>query len=149
MKWAEPTLARMERISQRLRWQDRLEVLYSDGKTAEEAVMESWQRAQICRCIAADDGTAVGVCGVTGTDIWLLATDELLEHRGDRLQFIREGRRWVDSLFRDHGYRLLENWALASNVTTLRWLFAMGFTIDTPAPKGRSCMLFCHFWRTA
>lgn len=147
MKWTEPTTARMERIAKLLRWQDRLEVLYSHGKTPDQAVTESWQNSQICRCIGTDEGTAVGICGVNGSLIWLLGTDELLEHRRDRLQFIREGRRWVDSLFRDHGYRLLENWALANNVTTLRWLYSMGFTIDTPAPLGHSAQLFCHFWR--
>jgi hypothetical protein len=150
MKWTDPSPARMERIAQRLRWQDRLEVLYSDGKTPEEAVNESWQNAAICRCIAADDGRAVGICGVNQVgNIWLLATDELLEQPGDRRQFIREGRRWVDALLRDHGYQLLENWALASSASTLRWLKWLGFTIDPPQPRGRSCMLFCHFWRAA
>jgi hypothetical protein len=94
----------------------------------------------------------VGICGVGGDGgsvIWLLATDELLATAGNRRQFLREGRRWVDSLFERHGFRYLENWALASNLTTLRWLRHLGFTIDTPEPMGRSCQLFCHFWRAA
>lgn len=149
MKWADPTPARVERIGKRLRWQDRAEVLYSHGLTAESAVTESWRMSQICRCIAADDGRAVGICGVNGNTIWLLATDELLETSADRRQFVRAGRRWVDGLFLNHSYQLLENWTLANNTVTVRWLQHLGFTVDTPQPMGRSCMLFRHFWRTA
>lgn len=149
MKWTDPTPARVEHIGRMLRWSDRLEVLYSHGKTGEDAVAESWRMADICRCIDADDERPVGICGVTGHAIWLLATDGLLATRRDRQQFIREGRVWVDSLFNEHGYRYLENWALASNRTTLRWLQHLGFIIDTPEPMGRSCQLFCHFWREA
>lgn len=149
MKWAEPTSAALQHVGRHLRWQDRLEVMHSHGQTGESAVIESWRRSEICRCIAADDGRAVGICGVNGNTIWLLATDELLAAPGDRRQFIREGRRWVDELFTQHGYQWLENWALASNATTLRWLQWLGFTVDTPEPMGRGAMLFCHFWRTA
>lgn len=152
MNWSDPTPAKVQRIARRLRYQDRLEVLYSHGYTAESAVHESWRMASICRCIDADDGRSVGICGVGGDRgdiIWLLATDELLAGANDRRQFLREGRRWVDSLFQQHGFQFLENWALASNVTTLRWLQHLGFTIDTPRPMGRSCQLFCHFWRAA
>lgn len=149
MRWAEPTAARVEHIGRMLRWQDRMEVLYSDCLTGEQAVAESWRDADICRCIDGENGRPVGICGVTGNRIWLLATDDLLPDQQERLQFIREGRQWVDSLFAEHGFRLLENWALASNRVTLRWLRHMGFTIDTAEPRGHSCMLFCHFWRAA
>jgi hypothetical protein len=148
MNWADPTPARVERVAKMLRYQDRLEVLYSDSMTGEEAVYSSWQSSSICRCIDGDDGEAVGICGVNGSRIWLLATDELLATASHRRQFIRGGRQWVNELVAD-GHQLLENWALASNLVTLRWLKHLGFTIDTAAPLGRSCQLFCHFWRAA
>ena len=148
MNWADPTPARVERVAKMLRYQDRLEVLYSDSMTGEEAVYFSWQSSSICRCIDGDDGEAVGICGVNGSRIWLLATDELLATASHRRQFIRGGRQWVNELVAD-GHQLLENWALASNLVTLRWLKHLGFTIDTAAPLGRSCQLFCHFWRAA
>jgi hypothetical protein len=146
MNWAEPTPARVQRIAKMLRYQDRVEVLYSHSMTGEEAVYDSWQSSSICRCIDGDDGKAVGICGVNQSLIWLLATDELLATASHRRQFIRGGRKWVDGLLLD-GHRCLENWALASNRATLRWLQHLGFTIDTPAPLGRSAQLFCHFWR--
>lgn len=149
MNWADPTPARVQRVARMLRHQDRLEVLYSHQLSGEQAVEESWRRSKICRCIDGDDGQAVGICGVNDNTIWLLATDELLATASHRRQFIRGGRQWVDGLLNSGRFLLLENWALASNTTTLRWLRHLGFTIDTPEPMGRSCMLFCHFWRMA
>lgn len=148
MRWAEPTSARVQHIAEHLRFEDQLEVLYSHGLSGEEAVLQSWKNSAICRCIDADDGRPVGICGVNGSLIWLLGTDELLATASHRRQFIRGGRPWVDGLFAD-GHRCLENWALASNLSTLRWLRHLGFTVDTPEPKGRSAQLFCHFWRAA
>lgn len=152
MNWSEPTHARVQRVGRLLRYQDRLEVLYSNQMTGEEAVFESWRCASICRCIDGDDGQTVGVCGVGGNQgnlVWLLATDELLATESHRRQFIRGGRQWIDGLLSSGQFRVLENWALASNTTTLRWLKHLGFTIDTPQPMGRSCQLFSHFWRAA
>lgn len=149
MNWADPTPARVQRIAKLLRHQDRLEVLYSHQIGGEEAVYESWRQSTICRCIDGDNGDAVGICGVVGNAIWLLATDELLATDSHRRQFIRGGRQWVDGLLSSGRFTFLENWALASNVTTLRWLKHLGFTIDTPAPMGRCLQLFCHFWREA
>lgn len=146
MKWAQPTDTRVQYIAANLRRQDALEVAYSDGITPEFAVVDSWKKSAICRCIDGDNGEPVGICGVNGTRIWLLATDGLLATASHRRQFIRGGRRWVDELMAD-GRQLLENWALASNRETLRWLEHLGFTVDTPEPRGRSLQLFCHFWR--
>lgn len=149
MRWSEPTAAGVQRIAARLRHQDRLEVLYSHQLTAEQAVYDSWRSSSICRCIDADDGKPVGLCGVNRTLIWLLGTDELLATASHRRQFIRGGRQWVDGLLQSGRHQLLENWALASNTATLRWLRHLGFTVETPAPMGRSCQLFSHFWREA
>lgn len=146
MNWAEPTSARVESIAARLRYQDRLEVLYSHGITGEEAVIGSWKSSSICRCIDGDDGRPVGICGVNGSLIWLLGTDELLGTASHRRQFVRGGRAWVDGLL-SGGVAYLENWALARNRVSLHWLEHLGFTIDTPAPLGHSAQLFCHFWR--
>lgn len=148
MRWADPTVTRVEYIAKHLRFQDELEVLYSHGLAGEEAVIKSWKNSAICRCIDGDDGRPVGICGVNGSLIWLLGTDGLLATASHRRQFIRGGRPWVDGLLAD-GHRCLENWALASNLATLRWLQHLGFTVDTPEPKGRSAQLFCHFWRAA
>lgn len=147
MRMAPPTIEGVERIGRLLRDQDRVEVLFSNGLEASQAVLESWRKSEICRCIYADDELPVGLCGVSGNLIWLLATDELLETPRRRRQFATASREWVDSLFDECGYECLHNWALASNTTTLRWLRWLGFTVDVPEPMGASCQLFSHFWR--
>lgn len=124
------------------------EVAFSHGIAGDQAVWESWKSSLICRCIDADNGEPVGICGVNGTMIWLLGTEGLLATASHRQQFLRGGRLWVDELMAG-GHQLLENWALASNRTSLRWLQHLGFTVDTAAPYGPSAQLFCHFWRAA
>lgn len=148
MRWAEPTAARVQHIAERVRYQDELELLYGFGLSGKEGVLQSWKNSAICRCIDADDGSPVGICGLNGTKIWLLGTEKLLATPSHRRQFIRGGKLWIHGLMAD-GHRYLENWALASNFATLRWLQHLGFTIDTPEPRGRSAQLFCHFWRAA
>lgn len=149
MNWAEPTVARVRHIAENLRRQDEREVFFSHGVTGEFAVIESWKKSAICRCIDGDQGQPVGICGVRDArSIWLLGTEELLATASHRHQFIRGGRQWVDELMAD-GHTLLENWALASNTASLRWLEHLGFTVDTPEPIGQSLALFCHFWRAA
>ena len=149
MNWADPTPARVMHIARRVRRADRVEVGYSHGITGEDAVVESWKHSRICRCIDGDNGDPVGICGVDGTMIWLLATDGLLATASHRRQFIRGGRKWVDELMASGRFPVLENWAFAANRETLRWLEHLGFFVDTPAPYGPSCQLFCHFWREA
>jgi hypothetical protein len=147
MRWAPPTEDRVAYIAAHLRKQDAYEVFCSDASSPKEAVYGSWKDSPDCRCIDADDGTPVGICGVgPGGAIWLLATDGLLATKGERRQFIRGGRQWVDGLIAD-GAGLLHNFALAKNRTTLRWLRSLGFTIYPPAPYGPCGELFCYFER--
>lgn len=148
MNWEDPTPARVQRVAQRMRHQDRLEVLYSHHWSPEEALRESMARSSIQRCICGDNGQAVGICGVAqGTVIWLLATDELLATASHRRQFIRGAKEWVDGLLASNEFEVLENWVLASNTVALRWLKHLGFKVDVAAPLGRSAQLFCHVWR--
>ncbi len=148
MKWARPTPARVEFISNNVRKQDEREVFYSHGITGKEAVLASWKQSEICCCIDGDNDLPVGICGVNNSLIWLLGTEELFSTSSHRRQFIRGGRKWVDGLISD-GNDFLHNWALYSNATSIRWLKHLGFTVDTPAPMGQNAQLFSHFWRKA
>lgn len=148
MNWAEVTPAGVQRVAQRMRYQDRLEVLYSHCWSPEQAVQESLARSSIQRCICGDNGEAVGLCGVAeGTVIWLLATDELLATASHRRQFIRGAKQWVKELIESDQFEVLENWVLASNRVSLHWLKRLGFRIDVASPIGRGGQLFCHVWR--
>lgn len=147
MNWADATPARVEYIAMNLRRQDVLEAFYASGRAGGEMVLEAWKNSSVCRCIDGDQGQPVGICGVRDSLIWMLGTDGLAATASHRRQLAIGGRRWVDSLMVSHPY--LENWALASNGLALKWLRHLGFEVDTPAPMGPSCQLFCHFWRWA
>jgi len=147
VRWAPVTKERVVHIAANLRKQDAYEVFCSDAESPEEAVYGSWKDSPDCRCIDADDGTPVGICGVSpGGGIWMLATDGLLATASHRRQFIRGAKRWVDGLIAE-GAGPLHNRALAKNRTTLRWLRSLGFVIHTPAPYGPCGELFCYFER--
>ena len=137
----------MEFIAQHLRMQDRLEVAYSHHLDGESAVWLAWQAPGLVWGIDGDDGVPVGICGVSGTEIWLLATEGLLATPSHRRQFLRGGRKWVDGLLETHP--LLQNWVFAKNEASVSWLCHLGFTVSEPAPRGPSAQLFRHFWRCA
>ena len=147
MKLVRVTPAAVQSVGQNLRRQDQIEVWASDRLTGPEAVELSWRRSEVCCCICADDQTPVGLCGVSGNLIWLLATDGLLASPSSRRQFIHASRKWVDSLFDDHGYDYLHNWTLGHDTPAVRWLRWLGFTVEAAEPMGPSLRLFSHFWR--
>ena len=111
MKWAEPTVDRVLHISKRLRKSDVEEVWLSHRKTAQEAVMQSWQGSQECRCIVTNAGLPVGITGLVGDRIWLLGTDDLAASKSRRLQLCKEGRGWVKHCLDVAGMPTVISWA--------------------------------------
>jgi hypothetical protein len=148
MKWAEPTIDRVFHISERLRKSDVEEVWLSHRKTAQEAVMQSWQSSQECRCIVTDAGLPVGITGLVGDRIWLLGTDDLAASKSRRLQLCKEGRGWVKHCL-DVAGMPIGNDVYAKNKGSIRWLEVLGFNVSAPRPFGPSAALFCEFWRAA
>lgn len=71
-------------------------------------------------------GTPVGICGIAAghspddKQVWMLATDELLEHR---TLFLRESRRWIDSYADRYA---LWNWVDVRNIEHIHWLQWLG-----------------------
>jgi hypothetical protein len=152
VRWVPPTIERLEEIAAHLREADRREVLASSGLGGREALLTSWKHSTECRCIEGDAGNPVGACGVNRSTIWLLGTDELLSTRSHRLQFAREGRKWVDGLIRDAIIEgrppLLENMVCHRNAAAIRCLEFLGFEVFPPVPVGPTLELFSYFRRT-
>jgi len=147
MKWIyDPDAATAIEVASNLREQDEIEVQLSHGMAAYEAVKLSWSTSSICRGIALDDGTPVGLCGVVGHRIWMLGTSRLTETRRGRWQLCVEGRKWVDSCLAEVGGPLF-NQVYAKNTDSIKWLRSLGFTVEKPRPFGPSAALFCDFWR--
>lgn len=148
MKWIyAPEASHVLDVADNLRPQDQLEVKLSHGVSPHEAVRTSWANSRICRGIALDDGTPVGLCGVVGHRIWMLGTPQLTATRKGRWQLCVEGRKWVDSCLDEVGGPLF-NQVYSKNTESIRWLKVLGFTVDKPRPFGPSSALFCDFWRS-
>jgi len=55
----------------------------------------------------------------------MICTDELFSNKKYKIQLIRKGRKWVDSLLKS--YKLLYNFVYAENHSAIKWLEALGF----------------------
>lgn len=146
LKWAEVTPEFVLEVATHLREEDQEEVMLSDQVTGFEACTQSWAMADICNGIATDDGTPVGLCGLNGDRIWLLGTPELTATKKRRLQLCREGRGWVEHCVKSAGRRI-GNDVYSKNFESIKWLKALGFTVEEPRPIGHSGALFRAFWR--
>ena len=79
-----------------LRLEDSREVEQTMGLAAPAAVLQSYYNSAISVYFTSPHGKAVGVAGVTPDNIiWMLCTDEGDNHPHT---FVREARRWVNSL---------------------------------------------------
>ena len=81
-----------------LRWEDRREVEETTGWCAEAVMLQSYFNSAYGQCVyfKVPNGKAAGVAGVTPTNaIWMLCTEASTEFPHT---FVREARRWVDSL---------------------------------------------------
>ena len=145
MKWRPAEQLMVRFVALNLRRSDDLECRYAYGIGGAQALLEAWMASSVVHCICADNGEPLGVAGLNGSVIWLLGTDGLTATPQRRAALALGGRRWTDILLEESP--LLENWVLAANVESVRWLRSMGFKIATPEPMGPSCQLFRHAWR--
>ena len=146
MRWANVTAQFVYNVATRLRQEDQVEVMLSDRLTGYDACTQSWVMSDICQGIETDDGIACGLTGLNGNRIWLLGTPELTATKKRRLQLCREGRGWVKYCAKTAGCRI-GNDVYAKNTASIKWLKALGFTIEEPRPMGVSGALFSNFWR--
>ena len=85
-------------VGQNLRWEDRREVEQNSGYCAEAVIIQSYYNSAYGKCVYFEvpNGKAAGVAGVTPQNIiWMLCTEASTEYPHT---FIREARRWVNSL---------------------------------------------------
>ena len=123
-----------EHIALHMRVEDQEEIMLSHGATPKEAIDYSYAHSEICDGIEGDDGMPIGLCGVCsdGT-IWMVGTDELTSKRSYRIDLIKKGREWVDSLLKT--YNVLYNYVYAENTSAIKWLKALGFTFIKLHPE--------------
>ena len=98
-KFIKPCTAELAlSVGQNLRWEDRREVEETTGYSAEAMCVHAYYSSVngISVYFEVPNGKAAGVAGVSADNmIWMLCTDASTEYPHT---FIREARRWVDSL---------------------------------------------------
>lgn len=135
-------------VAAKMREIDRIELELAGGLAPLEALSESFERSEYCRCIDVG-GEAVALFGVRkpfilGNSglIWLLGTDGITKIKKsfveNSMKYINEGFEYVDSL---------ENYVWIENKLSIRWLKWCGFKFDEPQPYGLKRALFLHFYK--
>ena len=146
MRWATVNAKFVYDVATNLREEDEQEVMLSHRVTGYEACSQSWAMSDICQGIATDDGIPCGLTGLVDDRIWLLGTPQLTATKKSRLQLCRDGRKWVKYCLNTAGRRI-GNDVYSRNTDSIKWLKALGFTVDEPRPLGMSGALFSNFWR--
>lgn len=130
-----------------MREADRREVYFLAALSPERAV--AMTAALSAAALTGVDGDGVpfvifGVCRRSALSEvgvpWLLATDDVDKHNRIFARRSREFYQRVESVF-----PVMENWALAENVKTLRWLKWLGFDMQEPRPYGAFGQPFVRF----
>lgn len=135
-------------VADRLTAMDDLEARMMSGTSSREAMLISVRRSEemggLCM-VGYIDGKPELVCGISRDNllsdhgqIWMLRTDETEKHP---IKYGKYSKRVMRSLIRDSGCTYLENWCLAENERSIRWLKWLGFTFDRDMTMGG------HVWR--
>ncbi len=114
-------------VADNMREVDRLEALYQTGQEPQQALQFTYMCSKVNMAIADDNDQPIGLCGVVhGGVIWMVGTDKLFENKKYKIQLIRKGREWVESLLKS--YDILYNFVYAENDSAIKWLRSLGFT---------------------
>jgi len=114
-------------VAANLREIDKIEAFYQTGQEPLQALQFTYICSQVNMAIADDYDQPIGLCGVVSDGIiWMVATDKLFANKKYRIQLIRKGREWVESLLKK--YKVLYNFVYAENDSAIKWLKSLGFT---------------------
>lgn len=117
-------------LAKRLRKAD-LKDVAAAGLDPLESLIRGYVYSKDCRTIALPDGRPAAMFGVATFQvddlkvgsIWLLGTDELIEHRW---KFLRESKYWLKHM--SSGFDLLCNSVHKDNEEHIKWIRWLGFT---------------------
>ena len=136
-------------VAANLREIDKIEAFYQTGQEPLQALQFTYICSQVNMAIADDNDQPIGLCGVVSDGIiWMVATDKLFANKKYRIQLIRKGRKWVESLLKK--YKVLYNFVYAENDSAIKWLEALGCVfIKYHAKYGQHEKPFYEFLRIA
>ena len=117
----------LNHVCENMREMDRLEAVYQTGEEPADALRLTYLAGEQVLTIAGDNDQPMGLCGVISDGcIWMICTDELFTNKKYKIQLIRKGRKWVESLLKK--YKVLYNFVYAENDSAIKWLKSLGFT---------------------
>jgi ribosomal protein S18 acetylase RimI-like enzyme len=117
----------LNHVCENMREMDRLEAVYQTGEEPADALRLTYLAGEQVLTIAGDNDQPMGLCGVISDGcIWMICTDELFTNKKYKIQLIRKGRKWVESLLKK--YKILYNFVYAENDSAIKWLKSLGFT---------------------
>lgn len=129
-----------------MRSEDKDECLASAGLCPIQSLMWSVDASTYLRSFTVD-GSAIAMLGVGAANLfapkgrpWLLGTPGIRDHQ---TWFLKETRSQVSEMLKRHPF--LENWVDARNLTSVRWLKWLGFSISEPEPYGVAQLPFHKF----
>lgn len=139
------TIADVYKVAARMRPADAAEATVL-GKDPRQMLRRSFRASILARTLVLD-GQPAAIGGIGGdmlTDtgtLWLLTSDAV---ERAPLAFVRAARRELAAALKLRGR--LEGYVTADYAKAIRFLLALGFTLDAPVPVGRKGALFRRFW---
>lgn len=124
---------------------DVLEIFYSTGLSAEQAVIGTAQHSDECYVVTLNGKQICwyGVCpSEAGGIIWLIASDDF--YQVNRRVIYRTAKQTIEQWVQTYGY--LYNWMYSKNEPARRFLQVLGFSFHTE-PIYLSNEPFILFWR--
>lgn len=129
-----------------MRSSDREEILASHGLCPVQGLLQSVACSTHLRSFVYR-GDAFAILGAGAESAyaetgypWLLGTPAIETHQR---WFLRQTKLQIAAMLRRHIF--LENWVDARNITSIKWLEWLGFTLHDPQPYGLAGMPFRHF----
>lgn len=144
----ETVESHIDHVARNMRQADRVEIWLSSRSEPLDALRKGLEQSDQCYTLLVDDAPTLifgiverSILDRTGT-IWMLGTDDIHKIRFGRLEFTIM-QNVLNELVAD--YNVVENYVHAQNDTSIKWLRAMGFEFDDPAPLGVFGAPFQHF----
>lgn len=138
-------------IANAMREEDVAELQAGTGNSPAAALLYCFFKSIPCMTMISANDSPMGMWGVVPEDdgsgrIWMLGTDEMVDHGPSRIRFLRESPKFLAGVHAK--YPVLFNYVDARNTTHVKWLRWMGFTFLSEHPNyGAEGRLFFEFAR--
>ena len=142
VEYNKPTHTMIEYLADNMRQQDVNELHAAHEQPILQVLIDSIEMSEKADMVFID-GDLVGVIGLREMDgfsiPWFLGTNFVNKHRK---VFMRESKKIIDAM-----PNKLLNMVHADNKVSIKWLKALGFTLNEPLSCGRHGELFHQFHR--